>query len=75
MNAFVFAILQCLPALFKTFWSVGEQYDKDKAEAGEVLKFLEDELQGKKFFGGDSIGLVDIVANFIAFWLGQFKKL
>ncbi|CDP06553.1 unnamed protein product [Coffea canephora] len=65
---------KCLPALFKTFWSVGEQYDKDKAEAGEVLKFLEDELQGKKFFGGDSIGLVDIVANFMAFWFRTIQE-
>ncbi|CAI9098334.1 OLC1v1034961C1 [Oldenlandia corymbosa var. corymbosa] len=58
---------KCSPALFKTIWSLGEQYEKDKAEARELLKVLEDEIQGKKFFGGDRIGLVDIVANFIAF--------
>ena len=30
---------------------------------------LENELRGKKFFGGDEIGLVDITANTIALWL------
>lgn len=58
-----------MPALLKPIWSTGEQYEKDKAEACEVLKVLEEELmvKGKKFFGGDSIGAVDIVANFIGF--------
>lgn len=65
---------KCSPALFKTIWSMGDQYEKDKAEAGEVLKFLENELEGKKFFGGDGIGFVDIVANVIAFWFLSFQE-
>ncbi|KAL3531757.1 hypothetical protein ACH5RR_005278 [Cinchona calisaya] len=65
---------KCLAALSKTIWSTGEQYEKDKAEAGELLKLLENELKGKKFFGGDRIGLVDIVANFIAFWFRALQE-
>ncbi|KAL3536454.1 hypothetical protein ACH5RR_004915 [Cinchona calisaya] len=57
---------ECMPALWKTIWSTGEQYEKDKAEAGEHLKVLENELGDKKFFGGNSIGVVDIVSNFVA---------
>ncbi|XP_073133657.1 probable glutathione S-transferase [Henckelia pumila] len=45
----------------------GEQV-KAKEEAEELLKHLDNELKGKKFFGGDSIGLVDIAGNFIAYW-------
>ncbi|XP_073134130.1 probable glutathione S-transferase [Henckelia pumila] len=59
---------KCLPALWKAAWSAGEEQEKAKEEARELLTFLEEELKGKKFFGGDSIGLVDIAANFVAYW-------
>ncbi|KAJ0021193.1 hypothetical protein Pint_32678 [Pistacia integerrima] len=37
-------------------------------EIRQQLKMLEGELNGKDFFGGETIGYVDIVANVIAFW-------
>lgn len=40
-----------------------------KEEANEALKFLENEIKGKKYFGGDNIGAVDIAANFVAYWV------
>ncbi|KAG8374356.1 hypothetical protein BUALT_Bualt11G0123400 [Buddleja alternifolia] len=46
----------------------GEEREKNKDEAKVHLKFLESEINGKKFFGGDTIGLVDLAANFIAHW-------
>ena len=33
----------------------------------ENLKFLEEELKGKKFFGGETIGFVDLALG----WLGN----
>lgn len=39
------------------------------------MKTLENELKGKKFFGGDEIGLVDITANVIAFWFDVLLEL
>ncbi|XP_073300369.1 probable glutathione S-transferase [Primulina huaijiensis] len=59
---------KCLPAIWKACWGAGEEQVKAKEEAPELLKFLDKELKGKKFFGGDSIGLVDIAANFVAYW-------
>ncbi|KAJ0737876.1 putative glutathione transferase [Helianthus annuus] len=46
------------------------------AEATEPLQFLENELnvKGKKFFGGDNIGLVDICACYMAFWVGAAEE-
>lgn len=56
-------------------WSKGEEREKAIVESTEALKFLENELKGKKFFGGDSIGLVDITANFIAGWFLGLQEL
>ncbi|CBI30467.3 unnamed protein product, partial [Vitis vinifera] len=61
---------KCLPALWNACWC--EKKDREKAveEANVCLKTLENELKDKKFFGGESIGFVDIAANFIGFWVG-----
>ncbi|KAA8516358.1 hypothetical protein F0562_016651 [Nyssa sinensis] len=65
---------KCFPALRKAFSSKEDEQEKAIEEASELLKILENELNGKKFFGGDKIGLVDIVANFIGFWLGVIQE-
>ncbi|KAL1546312.1 glutathione transferase [Salvia divinorum] len=59
---------KCIPAMWKACWSVGEEQEKLKEEAKEALKYLENEIKGKKLFGGDKIGIVDHAANFIAYW-------
>ncbi|XP_073134956.1 probable glutathione S-transferase [Henckelia pumila] len=59
----------CMPAFWKACLSSGEEQVKGREETERVLKFLDSQLQGKKFFGGDSIGLVDIAATFVAYWL------
>lgn len=40
----------------------------------ENLKTIEKAWEGKKLFEGESIGLVDIVADFLAFWLGVLQE-
>lgn len=60
--------------MWKAFWSEGDGQEKDKEEAYEVLKVLDNELKDKKFFGGDDIGFVDIVANFVGFWVGILEE-
>ena len=62
--------LQCLPSIWKACWSKGEEQEKAIEETTKLLKTLEGQLKGKKFFGGDTIGMIDIVASFIGFWLG-----
>ncbi|KAL2481607.1 Glutathione S-transferase U8 [Abeliophyllum distichum] len=66
---------KCFPAMWQACWSIGEEQEKAKEEATEFLKILEGTLSGKKFFGGDSIGMVDIVANFIAYWFMILQEL
>ncbi|KAK1354647.1 hypothetical protein POM88_047903 [Heracleum sosnowskyi] len=43
-------------------------------EIHELLSLLQNELGDKKFFGGESIGLVDIAANIVALWLDVIQE-
>ncbi|PRQ43081.1 putative glutathione transferase [Rosa chinensis] len=65
---------KCLPALKKALASMAEERDNAVEEACELLQLLENELKHKKYFGGDCIGLVDIVANFISHWLKVLQE-
>ncbi|PIA40144.1 hypothetical protein AQUCO_02500093v1 [Aquilegia coerulea] len=58
------------------FLATGEQHEKAIKDSLEMLTTIE-ELSGigeKKFFGGDEIGLVDLVYGFIAHWLGAMEE-
>lgn len=61
---------KCAGAVWKACFSKGEEQVKGMEEVFELLKTFESQLEGKKFFGGDNIGFVDIVADFAALWLG-----
>lgn len=43
-------------------------------EASENLKILENELKDKRFFGGETIGLVDFAAKIIAYWVQVIQE-
>uniref|UniRef100_A0A251UHZ9 Putative S-crystallin n=1 Tax=Helianthus annuus TaxID=4232 RepID=A0A251UHZ9_HELAN len=64
-------MIRCIPAIYNSYGNV-----QAVAEATEPLQFLENELnvKGKKFFGGDNIGLVDICACYMAFWVGAAEE-
>lgn len=47
----------------------GVEQEKAIEEARVYLNTLENEIKDKKFFGGEGIGLVDIVANVIGLWV------
>ncbi|CBI30466.3 unnamed protein product, partial [Vitis vinifera] len=65
---------KCVPALWKACWCEEKEREKAVEEACVCLKTLENELKDKKFFGGESVGFVDIVANFIGFWVGAIGE-
>lgn len=71
----LFCNFQCSPAIKRIYRSQGEEQEKAVQDATEHLERLENELRGKKFFGGDEIGLVDLSATFIALWLGVLLEL
>lgn len=44
-------------------------------EAQQCLKTLETALEGKKFFGGDAVGYLDIIVGWYAHWLPIVEEL
>ncbi|XP_030521384.1 probable glutathione S-transferase [Rhodamnia argentea] len=65
---------KCAPALWKSLMGAGPEREKAHEEAHELLNTLEGELKGKKFFGGESVGFVDIMANFVGYWVGVLEE-
>nr|ACU15611.1 unknown [Glycine max] len=64
-----------LPAIWNACWSDENGREKAVEEALEALKILQETLKDKKFFGGESIGLVDIAANLIGYWVAILQEI
>ncbi|XP_077214319.1 glutathione transferase GST 23-like [Tasmannia lanceolata] len=64
-----------IPAIFGTFSKLGEEQEKFMEEAKKNLRILEEGLQGKKFFGGETIGFVDVVGGWIAYWVPVIEEI
>ncbi|KAL2336507.1 hypothetical protein Fmac_010953 [Flemingia macrophylla] len=59
----------------KAVFTVDEkEREKNTEEVLEALQFLENEIKDNKFFGGEEIGLVDIAAVFIPFWIPMLQE-
>ncbi|CAN1275550.1 Glutathione S-transferase U8 [Linum perenne] len=65
---------KCLEGAWKIVWCAEEERRKMMEEVTQQLKALEEQLKGKKFFGGERIGIVDIAASFFGFWLGLIQE-
>lgn len=55
-----------LPSIWRAFISQGKEQEEAVTSAVENLKLVEDQLEGKKFFGGDTIGYLDIAFGWMA---------
>ncbi|BAF25337.1 glutathione transferase GST 23 [Oryza sativa Japonica Group] len=69
-----FAEEKCNAALYPIFMTTGEEQRKLVHEAQQCLKTLETALEGKKFFGGDAFGYLDIVTGWFAYWLPVIEE-
>ncbi|KAI3430120.1 GST N-terminal domain-containing protein [Psidium guajava] len=56
--------------------SAGEEQEKPMRDSSEMLAILEEHgpNKGKKFFGGDSINIVDIAFGGVAYWMRVIEE-
>jgi len=40
----------------------------------ELMEKIEEEIKGKKFFGGDNIGYLDIALGWISYWIPVWEE-
>jgi len=72
-----FVATKCLKPLWLSMWADdGEARARFAAETKASLAVLDAELQGhgKRFFGGDDLGFVDLAACTLAHWLGALEE-
>ncbi|KAL0414307.1 UNVERIFIED_CONTAM: putative glutathione S-transferase [Sesamum radiatum] len=58
---FTFPKIAVLESTGLALWSEGERQEKAVKQAVENLEKVEEKLKGKRFFGGDKIGHVDLI--------------
>ncbi|XVF29225.1 hypothetical protein REPUB_Repub15cG0102600 [Reevesia pubescens] len=63
------------PAHFSYFGATGEEQEKGAKDLLHQLKVIEEGLGNKKFFGGDTINLVDISCGWLAHWFPISQEL
>ncbi|KAH7655511.1 Glutathione transferase protein [Dioscorea alata] len=54
--------------------NTGEEQKKAAKELQEALKTLEKALDGKKFFGGETLGYLDIIVGWIPYWFRMIEE-
>ncbi|XP_077251842.1 putative glutathione S-transferase [Tasmannia lanceolata] len=64
---------KCLAAIWQACCSEKEK-EKAPESSAEAMKALEEEIEGKKFFGGDSVGYLDLRLGWICHWLDVFEE-
>ncbi|KAK1319774.1 hypothetical protein QJS10_CPB04g00624 [Acorus calamus] len=57
---------ECMPAIWSVFIKQGKEHEDAMVSAMECLKTLEEQLKGKRFFGGKTAGFTDISLGWIA---------
>lgn len=65
---------KCLKPLWQAMWTDGAEQARLARETKESLGILDAQLEGKRFFGGDALGFVDLAACTLAHWLGVLEE-
>lgn len=63
-----------MEAAYSAMCSLGEEKEKAVKLTIEALERIEEELKGRKFFGGENIGYLDIAIGWISYWLPVWEE-
>ncbi|KAK1279081.1 hypothetical protein QJS04_geneDACA003473 [Acorus gramineus] len=66
---------KCMPAIWSVFIKQGKEHEEAMVSAMECLKTLEEQLKGKRFFGGETAGFTDISLGWIANMVGILTEI
>lgn len=64
-----------LSSIWSAFTNEGKEQEDAIGQAIENLKFLEEQLKGKKFFGGEKIGFTDLALGWLANLVRVFEEI
>lgn len=64
-----------MTSIWNVFVKQGKEQEEALVTAMENLRFLEQELKGKKFFGGEKIGFVDLTLGWLANLISIFEEI
>ncbi|KAL2343263.1 hypothetical protein Fmac_004548 [Flemingia macrophylla] len=63
-----------LNAAWVAMCTSGEDQENALKVAREAMQKIEEEIKGKKFFGGENIGYLDIALGWISYWLPVWEE-
>ncbi|KAM0873940.1 hypothetical protein ACQ4PT_037743 [Festuca glaucescens] len=69
---------KCWGPTWVALWAAegeGKEAAAREAKAKANLALLEGQLGGKRFFGGDRVGFLDLVTSGFAHWLGVYEEM
>ncbi|KAM6554816.1 hypothetical protein CsatB_015578 [Cannabis sativa] len=71
-----FGETEVLPAVWDAFTkAAGKEQEEAYSRSIEKLKLLDEELKGKKLFGGEEIGMVDIALGWLSNLVSVFEEI
>ncbi|KAI9174744.1 hypothetical protein LWI28_022172 [Acer negundo] len=69
-----FADEKCVMGAWGACQAEGEEKEKAIESAAESFAFLEKQLEGNKYFGGEEIGFLDLALGWIPHWLNVMEQ-